>query len=160
MGRLAMSQLFPAPADELFGLVTDLELLPSLLGGAVEVGLAEDQGSMLEKGREFRLELTRFGLTTSVWLLIEDLVPGDRLIYRQVEGGVFRSWHHTQLLSPLGRGKTLLTELVSFRLPLGILGAVVDDLIVRRDLERLFRRRHEGLVQVLAQRLLERRQRT
>jgi ligand-binding SRPBCC domain-containing protein len=51
--------------------------------------------------------------------------------------GPFRLWHHTHRFEPY-EGGTRMTDVVRYRLPLGIIGRVVHALKVRRDVESIF----------------------
>ena len=65
------------------------------------------------------------------------------LIYSQ-ESGWFRSWRHAITLAEHSDGvnpTTLVSDSIDYRLPLGMLGTLADDLFLKRDLQRILRRR-------------------
>lgn len=51
--------------------------------------------------------------------------------------GPYRLWHHTHVFEEHG-GRTKMIDVVRYRLPLGVLGKLVNALMVRRDVERIF----------------------
>jgi ligand-binding SRPBCC domain-containing protein len=51
--------------------------------------------------------------------------------------GPYLSWHHTHRFRA-EKGGTLMTDVVRYELPLGMLGRVAHTIRVRRDLERVF----------------------
>ena len=59
--------------------------------------------------------------------------------------GPYRSWHHTQSFSSVDGG-TMVEDSVRYR-PMG--GALVHQLFVRRDLERIFRFRQQQILAAL-----------
>ena len=56
--------------------------------------------------------------------------------------GPFPVWRHEHLLAVAGEGRTLLTDHITYELPLGALGRLADRLVVRRVLIRTFHARH------------------
>lgn len=62
----------------------------------------------------------------------------------QVEGP-FASFEHDHHFAAIGDARTVMTDEVRFRSPLGPLGAAVDRLVLRRYLRRLLSTRGEGL---------------
>ena len=61
------------------------------------------------------------------------------------ESGPFASWRHEHLFERVGPESTRVTDRVTYRVPLGPLGAVADRLLVRRRVVALFRHRHAVL---------------
>lgn len=135
MGHLQTSHLIPAPSDEVFRYVTELQNLSEQLRGHIEVSFPFDQPK-LGLHQEFEMVLSRFSVSLHVVARVEAMDVGERFSYRQVTG-FFRSWSHTILLRRHDEKTTLLTDLVEFQMPFGILGAVVDDVFVRRDIEKI-----------------------
>ena len=58
--------------------------------------------------------------------------------------GRFVAFEHDHFFEPTGQG-TRMRDVVEFASPLGPLGRVVDRLLLGRYLERLLRRRNEGI---------------
>jgi uncharacterized protein len=63
--------------------------------------------------------------------------------FRDVQrSGPFAQWEHTHRFADLGEGRSSVTDDITYRLPLGRLGALVAGRAVRRRLERMFDYRH------------------
>jgi ligand-binding SRPBCC domain-containing protein len=135
MGHLQTSRLIPAPAAEVFRHITAIENLPEWLSGHIHVDL-EAYPVELREQSEIEVVFTRFRVATRVKVRVETLKPLERFGYRQMSG-FFRSWSHTQVLRAHNERSTLLTDLVDYQLPFGLLGAFADDLVVRKDIETL-----------------------
>ncbi len=60
--------------------------------------------------------------------------------------GPYALWHHQHHFKPI-EGGVEMTDLVHYRLPLGILGALAHALLVRRQLEEIFDYRYRVLEQ-------------
>jgi uncharacterized protein (TIGR01777 family) len=76
------------------------------------------------------------------WLARHERVePGRGFVDRQVKGP-FAEWVHEHRFMPHEGGRSTLEDHVTYRLPLGALGALVGSPLIRGDLERTFAWRH------------------
>ena len=76
----------------------------------------------------------------------------NRRFEDMMRGGPFSRWHHKHLFMEHERG-CRLRDVIDYALPFGVLGRLVDSLVVRPRLRRLFDYRHEvTLREVLAAR--------
>lgn len=67
---------------------------------------------------------------------ITHVVPGKLFVDEQRQGP-YSLWHHQHLFEPDGNG-TLMTDIVHYKLPLGLLGTLAKSLFVGRQLEDIF----------------------
>lgn len=51
--------------------------------------------------------------------------------------GPYTMWHHQHLLEPVDGG-VLMTDIIDYQPPLGILGAIANQLTIRKKLEEIF----------------------
>lgn len=58
--------------------------------------------------------------------------------------GPYALWHHQHLIEPSGNG-VMMTDIVSYKPPMGILGRIANALFIRRQLEGIFKYREEAL---------------
>jgi len=73
---------------------------------------------------------------------VETLEEPTRMV-DVAEHSPFAEWRHEHRFTPLGPERTLMTDLVTYRPPLGALGRIGDRVLLRRLLARTFRIRHE-----------------
>lgn len=135
MAHLQISQLIPATRFEVFDYLTNPSELPFLLGPGIQVEVLTPELE-LKRGIEAHFHMTRIGLTQSIRFRIEDILRGSRLTYRQVEG-IFAAWTHTMKFDEHGEKETLVTDLVDYQVPLGLLGYLADDLLIKGDMKRM-----------------------
>jgi len=135
MSRLQVSQLIEAPPMEVFKLLTDPYSLPDLLAPVLEVEVQAAE-SELVRGQELTFMMSRYGLSQMVRLRVEDILIGRRLTVRQTLG-LFKEWIHTLRCEEVGGRQTMVTEIVEFEVPFGILGLVLSDVWVKRDLQSI-----------------------
>lgn len=132
MAHLQISQLIPAPRFDAFDYLTDPTNLPFLLKPAIDVQLKSEEIA-LKRGAEIHFLMTRYGLSQNVRLRVEDWLRGSRLTYRQVEG-LFFAWTHTMKFEEHGDNATLVTDVIDYQMPFGLIGYLADDLLVKRDM--------------------------
>ena len=65
------------------------------------------------------------------------------------ESGPFKSWRHEHEFEAVDSRSTRTVDRVTYRLPLGPLGWLLDALVVRKKLKQMFRYRHERTKQLL-----------
>lgn len=108
----------------------------------------------LENGARAELEVA-FGPAAIKWIAEhQDVVEGEQFVDEQLQGP-FKRWRHThRFLSPEKAGldadrppvpqnQCLLEDAIDYAVPLGFLGESVAGGSIARDLERLFRYRHD-----------------
>lgn len=139
MAHLQISQLIPASRFEVFDYLTNPENQAFLLKPSIEVETFPFEGGV-KRGSELHFTMTRFGLSQSVRLRVEDWLRGSRVTYRQAEG-LFAGWTHTMKFEDHGEKATLVTDLVDYRMPFGLFGYLADDLLVKRDMRGLLEQR-------------------
>ena len=139
MAHLQISELIPATRNEVFDYLTSPENLPGLLKPIIDVQVLTPE-IPLKRGNELHFMMSRFGLSQSVRFRVEDVLKGSRLSYRQTEG-LFSSWTHTMKFDDHGEKTSLVTDIVDYHVPLGILGHLTDDLILKNEMSRLLSRR-------------------
>ncbi len=92
---------------------------------------------------------TPFAMTWRV--RIEEVLAPTRIV-NVAERSPFAQWRHEHLFAPLENGGTRMTDRVTYRLPGGPLGRIVDRLLVRRQLGAAFEERHRRTRHLLEQR--------
>ena len=70
------------------------------------------------------------------------VIPGSEFRDVQIRGP-FRSWEHHHRFRPANEGTSVLEDAIEYTLPLGRVGSLVAGRAIERDLDRLFRYRHD-----------------
>ena len=147
MAQLRCSKVIPFPRVEVFDFLTDFNQLPLLLEDKMDVEVI-DGAVELTEGSEYSFVMTRFRVSQRVRWKVSEVVKGSRVTYSQVEG-IFPRWEHTLFFEDTGEGGTEVIDRLDYRLPFGILGLVISDLIVRKDLQNLLNERLEKACRIL-----------
>lgn len=145
MGHVQTSRVIPASRQEIYEFLSDLQNVPEQLGGRIEVEFPRTPPRVRPQA-EFEVLMTRFHVAVRVVARIEEAVPGERISYRQLSG-FFKEWSHLMLFGEHGDRQTVLTDIVDFTLPGGLIGSLVDDLYARADIARLLEFRSLKIVE-------------
>ncbi len=103
----------------------------------------------LFKGQQIELYLGFKGISRRCILKVEDLVPNQKIDFRQVKG-LFRSFRVLTQFEDHGESGCVITDLADYRLPLGLLGHLVDDLFLKGEIEKVITRRQVTLAKVFS----------
>jgi uncharacterized protein len=139
MAHFEYSSVIEVPRQKLFDFVSDLSSLPEIMSEDYKIE-ATSPVTKLKKGSEYEIRITRVGVSVLWGIVIEDIIPGEFVRDRQSHGP-FSLWVHTQKFEDHGQG-TLLTDFIEYDVPFGLFGKLADDIFIRRDLQKIFSRRH------------------
>lgn len=78
------------------------------------------------------------------WVTEITHVEEKRYFVDEQRVGPYAIWHHQHLIEPHENG-VMMTDIVSYKPPLGFLGSIANALIIRRQLEGIFAYREKAL---------------
>lgn len=135
LAHLQLAKIIPGPRFAVFEYLTSPENLKSLLHGMIAVEW-QNSGVTLQPGSEFLFVMKRFGIEQPIRFVIDKMVLGHSLTYRQ-QSGVYSRLVHTMKFDERDTNETLVTDLVEYELPFGILGRICDDIYVKHDFSKM-----------------------
>jgi ligand-binding SRPBCC domain-containing protein len=138
---LRRNQWVPRPRDEVFAFFCDARNLEYLTPPWLGFRILTPEPIRIAAGTQIRYRLSWHGIPVMWTTEIRRWEPPFRFVDVQLSGP-YELWHHTHRFETLGQG-TLMTDVVRYRLPFGIIGRVTHAIKVRRDLERIFDYRFE-----------------
>jgi NADH dehydrogenase len=137
--RLTASQLVPRPIDEVVPFFEDPHNLGRLTPSSMGFEFLTDDFDMRE-GLEIRYRIRPLlGIPATWGTRITESDPPRSFVDIQSKGP-YRHWQHRHRFEPVDGG-TLVGDEIEYRLPLGPLGDLAHALVVRRQLEWIFRYR-------------------
>jgi len=77
-----------------------------------------------------------FGIKTS-WVTEITQVREKEYFVDEQRVGPYAIWHHQHFIKPIKNG-VLMTDIVSYKPPLGVLGAIANSLIIKNKLNEIF----------------------
>lgn len=131
-----------APAHDVYAFHLDTRNAPIISPEGARF-LAIEGTFPVRVGSQVRLRVRQAPIPfPQTWLVtIAELVP-DRLVVDVATRSPFAEWRHEHRFEDLGQGRTRMTDHVTYRLPLGPIGHIVDRLVARRMLDGMFAERH------------------
>lgn len=144
--RLIREQWLPTPIDEAFAFFSRPENLeeitPPWLGfRIVKTDQQLHTGSLIEYKLRVRGFPMRWSSEIAVW------EPPYRFVDNQLRGP-YRVWYHEHTFAS-ENGGTRIGDHVDYALPFGIIGEVAHTVMVRRDVENIFKFRKQRLEELL-----------
>lgn len=135
MAHIQCAKIIPATKFKVFDYLVSPGTLSEQLSGYVGVKW-QNPGVLVQPGSEFLFLMSRFGVEQPIRFVVDRQVVGNSLTYRQVSG-VYARFVHTMKFEDHGLNETLVTDLVDYELPFGIIGRLADDFFVRTDLKKI-----------------------
>ncbi|MEO8659786.1 MAG: SRPBCC family protein [Bryobacteraceae bacterium] len=140
MRHYERSVLINAPVETVFAFHERPDALELLTPPTPPVRVLRREGG-LQVGAIVEL-LVPLGPFHKRWLARHIAYEKNRLFVDTQVSGPFAHWTHRHLFAPNGTG-TLLTDSIEFELPLAPLSEWLGGWVVRRQLDSMFRYRHE-----------------
>ena len=132
--------------EALYGFHTDVGNLLKLSPAGTKVELL-DPILQPKEGSRFRLRVVK-NFIPMIWGIEIQTMQKPHLLVDIATKSPFAFWRHTHKFEQLGNGHCLLTDTVEYVLPFGFLGRAFD-FFVQKELENLFRHRHNVTQQIL-----------
>jgi ligand-binding SRPBCC domain-containing protein len=147
MPTITLTTIIHASPERCFDASRDLDLHVSSLAHTNERAVGGRMSGLIELGEEVTWEGRHFGITQHFTSRITGF---DRPLWFQdsMVNGAFRSFVHDHRFEAVPEG-TLMTDMLTFSSPLGILGVLVDRLIMTAYLRRMLTTRNEAIKAVL-----------
>lgn len=145
MAHIQCAKIIPATKFKVFDYLTSPQNFEELVANHFEAKW-QNVGVQVQPGAEFLFLMTRFGVEQPVRFVIDRMVVGNSLTYRQLSG-IYARFVHTMKFEDHGLNETLVTDLVDYELPFGIFGRMADDFFARGDLKQILEARLDIAVQ-------------
>jgi ligand-binding SRPBCC domain-containing protein len=144
---LRRKQWIPRAIDEVFAFFSDARNLEEITPPWLRFRILTPGPIRMATGTRIRYRLSLHGIPLEWTAEIRHWRPPFGFVDVQLRGP-YRLWHHTHRLEPKDGG-TLVTDVVRYRLPCGVLGRLMHAVKVRRDLERIFDYRFRRIEEML-----------
>jgi uncharacterized protein YbjT (DUF2867 family)/ligand-binding SRPBCC domain-containing protein len=146
--RLVASQFVPRPIEEVFAFFSRPENLGRITPASMGFEFLTEDRDMRD-GLEIRYRIRPLlGIPMTWTTRITGFEPPHRFQDTQLSGP-YRRWQHTHTFEAVPGG-TLVHDEIEYEVPFGPLGDLANKLVVRTELQRIFRHRAETIRTVFA----------
>ncbi len=140
--RISRKQLVASPRAEVFAFFADATNLEKLTPPFLHFRILTPMPIEMGKGTRIDYSIALFGVPMRWRTHIAQWEPGVSFLDEQ-ETGPYAIWRHTHQFEPRGL-HTLIRDRVEYTLPLGPLGKLAQQWVVKRTLTKIFDYRREA----------------
>ena len=134
---LQREQRLPGHPADVFGFFADARNLESITPPLLRFRVVTPEPIVMAAGTLIGYRLRVRGVPVRWLTRITEWEPPYRFVDEQLEGP-YALWHHTHTFEADGSGGTIMHDVVRYRIGFGVLGALANLAVVRRDVERIF----------------------
>jgi ligand-binding SRPBCC domain-containing protein len=145
---LRRTQLVELPLDECWRFFSDPANLPRITPSKLQLRVLSSIPAEIYAGLMIRYTVSPLLNFPFTWLTEITQVRKPDFFVDEQRVGPYRLWHHEHSFRALDDKRTEVTDLVHYVPPFGPIGAVLDRVIIRRQLAGIFNYRASQLDQI------------
>lgn len=143
MAHIQSSVVIPISKTDLYDFLSDYRKRPRLMPPDISLELTSAHQE-LKKGAEHSFKVSRWGGFYNFSMHVESVTPYEYFTER-AQFGVFEEFVNTFKFEDHGENASLLTNIIDYTLPMGVLGTLLDDLWLKKDMARILHYGHKKL---------------
>lgn len=140
MSHIALTSWMAAPQDVVFDLSRNIDAHSASMSKSAERAVDGIVEGHIELGEQVTWRARHFGLTFQMTSRITEMDRPTRFVDEQV-AGPFKSWRHVHTFESEADG-TRVVDAITYQLPAGVFGEIVDRAFLNRYLTNLIARRN------------------
>lgn len=142
--KLEYELFLPASASECWNFFSDPRNLQKITPPEMDFEIKSDLNSGMHAGQIIIYRIKLFAGIKISWVTEITHVSENKFFVDEQRFGPYKFWHHQHHFSPVPNGM-LAKDIVHYSIPFGILGRLVNKIIIVRKLKRIFEYRAEVL---------------
>lgn len=139
MAHIQIQQIIQSKPFNVYQYLTQPQNLKEQMLGLIDVELLNSNVE-LQPGAEFLFRMKRYGIDQVIRFSVDKYVTGNSFSYTQVTG-LFASWRHTMKFEAKEPTSTLVTDVVEYEMPFGLVGKIVDDFVAQKEVKKILKHR-------------------
>ena len=143
--QLLKKQFVPATIEEVWDFISSpknlKEITPDYMGFDIT---SENLPDKMYAGMIITYKVRPVAGIPMTWITEITHVEEKRYFVDEQRVGPYALWHHQHIIEPHGNG-VMMTDIVSYKPPLGFLGSIANALFIRSRLEVIFAYREKAL---------------
>jgi len=146
MSQIILETQINAPAEICFDLMRDIRIHAQTTAQTNEKTVAGVTDGMISVGQTVTFEGTHFGIRQRLTVKVVEF-DRPRLFVDEMTEGSFKTFKHRHEFFPQNR-RTLMRDTLTWTSPFGVLGKIVDKLLLERHLIDLVSTRNSRLKEI------------
>jgi ligand-binding SRPBCC domain-containing protein len=146
MPTISLETQINAPAETCFDLMRDIRIHTETTAKTNEKAVAGVTDGMIGVGQTVTFEGTHFGVRKRLTVKVVEFERPSLFVDEMIDGS-FKTFRHVHEFLAKDSG-TLMTDTLTWTSPFGILGKIVDKLLLERHLRNLVTRRNAKLKEI------------
>lgn len=143
--QLHKKHFLPASTDEVWEFISNPENLkvitPEYMGFVITSGKLPEK---MYPGMIITYTVKPLFGIKMTWVTEITHIEEKKYFIDEQKAGPYSIWHHQHIIEPV-EGGVMMTDIVSYSPPFGILGRIANSLLIRRQLENIFNYREKVL---------------
>lgn len=132
------TQVIPASLDEVWDFISKpgnlKKITPDYMGFDITSGNADEE---MHPGMIISYKVSPVFRIKMTWVTEITQMKEKEYFVDEQRVGPYKMWHHKHKIAPVDGG-VLMTDIVSYKPPLGILGSIANQLLIRKQLKEIF----------------------
>lgn len=145
--QLEFKQLLPANLNEVWAFISNpanlKHITPAYMGFDIT---SKDLPERMYPGMIISYKVRPFAGIRLTWITEITQIHEKEYFIDEQRSGPYALWHHQHKLEPVQEG-VLMTDIISYKPPMGILGALANKLFIKDQLHDIFSYRKKALEQ-------------
>jgi ligand-binding SRPBCC domain-containing protein len=146
VSRIVIETSIAAPIERVFDIARDIDVHVASQQGRREEAIAGRTTGRIGLGETVTFKARHLGVTMTLTSLVTALEPPTRFVDEQVSGP-FAAFRHEHVFRATATG-TVMTDDWIHRSPLGLVGRIVDAVVLDRYLRRQLIARGKGIARI------------
>ena len=112
--------------------------------------LTDTSGKQMYEGMIIKYKVSPFPGVKMNWVTEITHIKEKEYFVDEQRSGPYSMWHHEHKIEPI-EGGVLMTDIVSYKPPLGFLGSIANSLLIKKQLKEIFDFREKALVEIFGE---------
>ncbi|MFP3392220.1 SRPBCC family protein [Brevibacillus sp. SIMBA_040] len=147
MPVIRMEFLIQAPQQICFDAARSIDLHMESTANTRERAIAGVTSGLIQLGESVTWEAVHFGIKQNLTAKITEMEE-PRYFVDEMVSGAFKRFRHEHEFIPLGQSQTRMLDIFDYTSPFGLLGKIVDSLVLEKYMTDFLRTRNEYIKSV------------
>ena len=147
--EIRLEQWVPQSIEKTFSFFKEAKNLEKITPEFLKFKVLKQSTQTIQEGTKISYRFSLHGFPVTWQSQITDWKPSRKFSDIQVRGP-YSHWHHTHEFDEKNGG-TLVRDQVTYKVPFGVLGDIIIDPFIRKDLEKIFNHRRKVIQSIMGQ---------